>query len=72
MSSNLSMQGLAGTVVSDGFVFAANGIECPAVCAPAVFVDASLLFSGHYDRVGLDLVISSGPESFTVKEYFKG
>ncbi|WP_244432822.1 MULTISPECIES: putative Ig domain-containing protein [unclassified Afipia] len=72
MSSNLSMQGLAGTVVSDGFVFAANEIECPAVCAPAVFVDAGLLFSGHYDRVGLDLVISSGPESFTVHEYFKG
>ena len=72
MSSNLSMQGLAGIAIPDGFVFAANGIECPAACSPAAFVSSALLFSGNYDRVGIDLVISSETESVSVQDYFRG
>lgn len=72
MSSDLSMQGLVGTAISDGFVFAAGEAGCHAACAPATFVNSGLLFSGHYDRVGIDLVISSGAESVIVQEYFKG
>lgn len=72
MSSNLSMQGLAGTAISDGFVFTAKAIECAAACSPAAFVNSGLLFSGNYERVGIDLIISSETESVTVQEYFKG
>ena len=72
MSSNLSMQGLAWAAISDGFIFAAGGIECPAGCSPFAFVNSGLLFSGNYDRVGIDLVISSETESVIVREYFKG
>lgn len=72
MSSNLITQGLAGNAISDRFVFTANAIECPAACSPAAFVNSELLFSGNYDRVGLDLIVSNEIESVTVQEYFKG
>ncbi len=70
--SNVSMQNLAGSTFSDGFVFTVDGAESPAASSGAALIDAELLFSGNYDRVGVDLVISSETGSVTVPEYFKG
>lgn len=66
------MQNLAGSTFSDGFVFTVDGAESPAASSGAAFIDAELLFSGNYDRIGVDLVISSETGSVTVPEYFKG
>lgn len=69
--SNAIIQDFAGLSVVDGFVFATSD-EAPAASQAAAFVDAGLLFSGNYYRVGIDLVISNGTGSVTVPEYFKG
>jgi hypothetical protein len=69
--SNVIMQEFAGLSVVDGFMFAASD-ESPAAGHAAAFVGTELLFSGNYDRVGVDLVISNDRESVAVPEYFKG
>lgn len=69
--SNAIIQDFAGLSVVDGFVFATSD-EAPAASQAAAFVDAGLLFSGNYYRVGIDLIISNDTESVTVPEYFKG
>lgn len=66
------MQNFAGSAFSDGFIFGADDAEIPATPTAAAFIDAELLFSGNYDRVGVDLVISSETGSVTVPDYFKG
>jgi VCBS repeat-containing protein len=40
--------------------------------AHVVVPDAHLLFSGHYVRIGSDLIISNGDQKFVVGNYFKG
>ena len=66
------MQNFVESVVSDGFTFGAEGAESPATFSAAAIVDAKLLFSGSYDRLGVDLVISRETASVTIPEYFKG
>jgi hypothetical protein len=62
---------VTGLSVVDGFVFVTGDVT-PAADHAAAFVGAELLFSGSYDRVGADLVISNNTESITVPEYFRG
>lgn len=69
--SNAITQNFSGLSVADGFVFATSD-EAPAASHAAAFVGAELLFSGSYNRAGVDLVISNDTESVTVPEYFKG
>ncbi|MDO8979006.1 MAG: putative Ig domain-containing protein [Afipia sp.] len=69
--SNAITQDFAGLSVVDGFVFATND-EAPAVSHATAFVGTELLFSGSYNRAGVDLVISNEAGSVTVPEYFKG
>jgi VCBS repeat-containing protein len=70
--SNVSMQNFAGAAFSDGFVFGAEGADSSAISGTAAFIDAELLFSGNYNRIGVDLVVSRETGSVTVPEYFKG
>ena len=70
--SNVSTQNFLGPAFSDSFIFGAENAESPATFSAATFIDAELLFSGSYDRVGVDLVISSERGSVAIPEYFKG
>jgi hypothetical protein len=58
--------------VPDGFAFGSRSGGSVAVAGAQPFVDADLLFSGSYDRIGADLVICSETRSVTIHEYFKG
>lgn len=62
----------AAASVSDGFVFGAGDDGRPAMPGDVAFVSADLLFSGSYNRIGTDLVISNEMRGFTIPEYFKG
>lgn len=63
---------LAEPRAPDGFAFGAGGDESPAISSGQAFVGAELLFSGNYNRAGVDLVISNETRSITIPEYFKG
>lgn len=63
---------LAGPRVPDVFPFGAGDDGIPAIPSAQAFVSAELLFSGSYNRAGVDLVISNETRSVTIPEYFKG
>lgn len=63
---------LAELSEAGSFVFDAGGDGSREVSSAAAFVDAELLFSGSYNRTGVDLVISGETGSIVVPEYFKG
>ncbi len=64
--SNVSMQ----AAIPDSFVFSDVGAQVSF--HTVVPVGAELLFSGHYSRNGVDLIVSSETESVTIPDYFKG
>lgn len=69
--NNAITQDFSGLSVADSFVFATSD-EAPEESHASTFIGAELLFSGSYNRVGIDLVILSDTESVTIPEYFKG
>jgi hypothetical protein len=63
---------LAEPRVPDGFAFGASEDGSPAISSRQAFIGAELLFSGNYNRAGVDLIISNETRSVTIPEYFKG
>ncbi len=63
---------LAGLSEAGSFVFGADGGASRESSSATAFVDAELLFSGSYNRTGVDLIISSEMGSVVIPEYFKG
>lgn len=58
--------------VPDSFIFAAGDAQDLAGADTFAFIDAELLFSGHYSRHGVDLVLAGETESVIIPDYFKG
>lgn len=56
----------------DSFVFAEGTISNTPEARGGTCVDAELLFSGHFDREGADLIVSNATESVIIPDYFKG
>lgn len=55
----------------DSFVFAEGTIASAAGTRSTAFIDANLLFSGHFAREGVDLIVSSSTENVIIPDYFK-
>ncbi|EKS42840.1 putative Ig domain-containing protein [Afipia clevelandensis] len=62
----------AQAVNADSFVFADSSAPDVSGADAVAIVSPELLFSGHYARNGLDLVLSSQEEVLVVPGYFKG
>jgi len=65
--SNLGMQ----AAIPDSFVFSSQAFQSLEGIHGVTVIDAELLFSGHYSRSGVDLVLSSEAEAVTIPDYFK-